>query len=55
MINSSLQPRTFDGCADYPEIDYDEIRGFLDTAEGRTTGYYQGIFVKSLQSHFIAK
>lgn len=47
-----VQIGMFDECTDYPKIDVEEIRGFLDTAEEHADGYYQQILVKSLHSHF---
>lgn len=39
----------FEGCAEYPVIDTEEMRSFLDRAEPLADEYYQGLLVKELQ------
>lgn len=44
-----VQTGYFEECGDYPNIDPDEIRGFLDRAEEETTDYYHLILIERLK------
>lgn len=43
---------TFKDCANYPQIDIQEILGFLNEAEEKAEDYYQRILVKTLKIYF---
>ncbi|MEM7613139.1 MAG: hypothetical protein AAF270_15755 [Pseudomonadota bacterium] len=45
----------FDGCESFPIVDAAEIAGFLAIAKERSSDYYQGLLVESLQAQWAAR